>query len=68
MPSALNIWLDKLLLIASDTYRDTIEGFRLLYKASVGVIKLLFLGFVFGSAFIFSFLVYLFVSLYHLYR
>lgn len=68
MPSPASTWLENLPLIALDTYRDTIEGSRLLCRAFVGFLKLLFLGFVFASAQILSLPAYIVIGIYDLYR
>jgi hypothetical protein len=68
MPFPAGTWLEKLPLIASDTCRDTIEGLRLIRKASVGFIKLIFLGLVFASAYILSSPVYIIIGLYNFYH
>jgi hypothetical protein len=68
MPFPTDTWREKLPLIESDTYRDTIEGFWLLSRASVGFIKLLFLRLVFASAYIFSSPARMIIGLYDLFR
>jgi hypothetical protein len=66
--ASTDTWREKLPLIESDTYHDTIEGFRLLSRASVGFIKLLFLRLVFASAYIFSSPARMIIGLYDLFR